>query len=65
MDGQIPHVKRPSPETIALWRGSLVGTGRARTIKEADIPFEPDYKLKTGRKRLPDDNKARPSTIEG
>jgi hypothetical protein len=65
MDGVIPHVKRPDRVTTALWRGSLVGQGNGKSIPESEIPFEPDFKLKTGRKRLPDDTKARPSTIEG
>lgn len=65
MEGHIPHNKRPGKEVPALWRGSLVGKGVSRTMNPEDVPFEEDYKLKSGRKRIPDDTKARPSTLEG
>lgn len=65
LEGSIPHSKRPALDVPALWRGSLVGKADIKKMKEQDIPFEADYKLKTGRKRLPDDSKARPSTIDG
>lgn len=61
----IPLEKRPGTDIPALWRGRLVGKRMKQKMKAEEVPFEDDFRLKTGRKRLPDDSKARPSTIEG
>lgn len=58
-EGAIPHEKRPGRDVAALWRAP------PSTSSTAENEFLPDFKLKIGMRRLPDDTKARPSTMDG
>lgn len=74
-EGTIPTDKKPGPHLPALWRGSLVDSGDTKAEGSSsstaisngvpDSNLSPDFKLNIGMKRLPDDTKARPSTMEG
>ncbi len=61
LEGAIPDDKRPGASVPALWRGQGVGTGKT----DDQSWLSSDFKIKGGLKRLPDDTKLRPSTIQG
>lgn len=63
-EGSIPHEKKPGRDVAALWRAPAASPAGGAGSDGAG-EFLPDFKLRIGMRRLPDDTKARPSTMDG